>query len=149
MKFKLTNLGSQLIGGLGYENNKKCMAINLDNYGSVSIFLSSNGSSWNIASGTGSSLTLNTNTDYYMKRYFTGTQYKLDISTTGDFSGEEVNYITVNSTTSVYSGDIPIILGTWLGGSMTSMQGSIDLTQVYLKVDGNLIWKPETGQIIL
>ena len=73
------------------------------NGGYIKVWLSSNGSSNNIANGTQSSNKLNRKTWYYIKFYFTGTAYKVDVSTTGAFNGEEINYLNISSLNKIYS----------------------------------------------
>lgn len=137
-KFNSGDSGYQLVGGFGTENNKG-MAVNLSG-GYLSYYISSDGSGWDIASGSSASLSLTNNTDYYMRRYFTGTQYKLDISTTGEFNGEEINYITVDSSTSINSNSMGLYLGTWLNVGNSPMDGNIDLSTVKLYIDNTLVY---------
>lgn len=79
------------------------------NNGYIRAWLSSNGSSNNIANGTQSSNKLNRETWYYIKFYFTGTAYKVDVSTTGAFNGEEINYLNISSSNKIYSDTYSIL----------------------------------------
>ena len=85
--------------------NQYCTSIDKTAANKLAMYCSSNNTSWDIAAGTGAALGTKSdwgiNTDYYIRHYFTGTQYKLDWSTdynplTGE--GTWTNDITVNST---------------------------------------------------
>lgn len=131
---------TNVIGGFGNQQLKS-LSTDINTDGTLSVFITSNGSNWDIANGARSSLTLNDNTDYYMKRYFTGTEYKVDISTTGAFSGEETNYITVNSTTSIFSTNCPVDIAGWMNnGTFTGFRGTIDLNGCYININGERWW---------
>lgn len=135
---------TNIIGGFG---NQQLFSLSTDinTDGTLSVFISSNSSNYDIANGVRSSLTLNDNTDYYMKRYFTGTEYKVDISTTGAFSGEETNYITVNSTTSIFSTNCPVDIAGWMNnGTFTGFRGTIDLNGCYININGERWWTGTT-----
>jgi len=133
---------TQAICGFG-EEKYKGFATNLDTNGIMSYFISSNGSSWDIDLGTSATIPLVQNTDYYIKRYFTGTQYKLDISATGEFNGEEVNYITVNSSTPINQGQMVLILGLWYDQpSEFQVMDSIDLKTLKLYINDQLVYTP-------
>lgn len=73
------------------------------NNGYIEISLTSNGTTYDIANQYRSSKQLNKNTWYYIKLYFNGNAYKIDVSTTGAFNGEEVNYINIESSNKLYS----------------------------------------------
>lgn len=129
-----------ILGGFGNEGMHS-LSTDINTDGTLSVFITSNSTNWDIANGVRSSLTLNDNTDYYMKRYFTGTEYKIDISTTGAFSGEETNYITVSSTTSIFSTNCPVDIAGWMNsGTFTGFRGTIDLNGCYININGERWW---------
>ena len=97
------------------------------------LYLSSNGSSWGIANNVTSTLTIEPNTEYVIKLYFDGTAYKVDVNDT--------NYITVTSSTSIYSVGKPWAIG--LDWQNLAYPGYIDLKDSYIKVNDSFVWKPE------
>lgn len=100
-------------------------------------WISSNGTSWNIASGVESNNTLIANTDYYIKAQFTGTNYILSLSTDGINYTEEIN---VSSSTVISNPNSNF----WLGNAESNSyawQGSIYLKECYIKVNDAFIWK--------
>lgn len=115
-------LGSGFVGS----ESKFSILLGTDSSNHLSALLSS-GSGWNI-SGTTSSKTFNLNEYYYIKYYFTGTSYKVDLSTTGEFSGEEENFIDVSSSTKVYNADNYIMFGAnpYGGSASQNLDGEID-----------------------
>lgn len=123
--------------------NTRSIALILQNDNTLQLYVSSDGSSWDIVNGTKSTLTLSANTQYFIKTSFTGTQYLVDVSTTGEFTGEETNYITINNSTSPYKATF-IDFGLFAGTPPASpFLGSIDFTKTLLKLDNQLVW---TGQ---
>lgn len=112
------------------------------------LYLSSINTSWNILNGSLGSSILTVGTDYWVKLVFTGTQYILYLSTTGEFSGEETNEININSTTSLY----PRYYMIGLNGTDSKKYwgGSIDLSQSYIKIGDEIWWsKDKTGSKVL
>lgn len=84
---------------------------------------------------TDGSNTLVTDTDYYVKLEFTGSAYNGYISTDGETWTQD---ITVASTTAVASGYIGY-LGYWQGDN-AHMQGTIDLKESYININGERWW---------
>lgn len=105
--------------------------------GTLRIYVSNDGATNNIASGTQSTLTINADTYYYIKYSFDGSVYAVDISSNGvDYT----NYISIANTTKV-SFDGFIGIGTDTGDSnKRPWIGSIDLTQSYIKINGEDWW---------
>lgn len=102
------------------------------------LWLSSNGTSWNITSNRESSRTLSTNVWYYIKLYFTGSAYKLDVSTTGEFNGEEINYINYSNSNRVYSDNnsiISLLNNGWSTGYYSN--AILDISESYITLDNN------------
>lgn len=99
----------------------------------LAIWLSSTGSSWDIADGVTSDLTLEANTEYTIKCYFDGSFYKVDI--------DNINYILVESSTVLYSNNSPICFGYDNGNG--AFNGSIDFSETYININNTLWWKFE------
>lgn len=111
---------------------------NSANGGKLVLYLSSNGSSWDISSGLGD-LVLDDNTEYYIKLSYDLTDYKLEASTDGS------NWQTSTSITSalkVYQG--LYYIGACWDRSTSYLDGSVDLTatETYINVNNQLYWKP-------
>lgn len=110
--------------------------------GKLHFWVSSNGTSWNIASDATSALTLLGVRNYYIKTSFNGSQYLVDVSTNGvDYT----NYITVASSTNTVAGKISI------GGHGVSeisfdtpFLGSVDLNETYIKVGDETVWSGDS-----
>ena len=122
--------------------------IQLNTSNKLVIYLSSNGSSHDIASAVVGTTTLSANTIYYLKMVFSGSSYVLYSSTTGAFSGEEVTEITVSSSAKLYSGMNMTYIGT-NGNSLYRNQafsGSIDLKECNFLYNGSIKW---TGAYLL
>lgn len=99
------------------------------------MWISTNGTSWNLFDDVRSSLTLSAYKWYYIKFYFTGTEYKVDVSETGEFNGEEVNYITRESTEKAYCDpNYHLIFNGWRSSWYTSL--ACDVSECYIEVDG-------------
>lgn len=114
------------------------ISINIAN-GLLKMWASSNGTSWDIFDAASSSKTLSANTTYYIKQYFNGTHYLIDVSTTGEFNGEEENYITVES--NKYVSNFTVTLGSFNKDGANYFRGSIDFTQSYIKINGKEWWR--------
>lgn len=94
-----------------------------------------NSSNWDICdrNNAKSTQTLNSYTKYYYRFYFTGTSYKVDISTD---KRTWINYITVNSTLKIYSTSTTEV---YIGNSNLQyaiFTGSMDLTEFSITADG-------------
>jgi len=97
-------------------------------------FLSSNGSSWDIANGA-IVMSITANTTYKIKIEFTGTEYNW-------YSYENDNWVlkyTVTSSVSVYAGARYVIGDGFVNG------GIVDLSETYMKVNGQIAWTPAVG----
>ena len=100
-------------------------------------FASSNGTSWDIASGTQGTTTLSSNVDYKVELEFTGTQYICYLT---NLSSEvKTTEFTINSSAKIYSGINYICLGFQ---GWDALQGSIDLNTFKIYVDGDLVYQP-------
>lgn len=124
--------------------------------------LSSTGSSWDMYSSiitdidSGETLTLNTNTTYYLEWGFTGTEYYLWYSTIGwSDTGKTLTYL--RTTTTVKCTDPVSFLGN-LNRYQYYWAGTIDLSQTSMTIDnvetkfynegGNIIITSETPNIL-
>ena len=97
-------------------------------------FCSSDGSDWLFdLYGT---YTILTNTTYWVKIGWDGTEYYLEYSLNGETYTRD---ITNASTSGVYSPLTSSFIGVWNNGSFTNaFGGSIDLSETYIKVDNSL-----------
>lgn len=108
------------------------------------LYLSGNGTSWSITSGTSGTHTVVADTDYWVRLRFTGSAYILSYSTDGSTFTDD---ITVSSTVQQVGG-VPVYMGYgWNDTPMTN--GSIDLSACYIKVGDNVVWQGGTGTLIL
>lgn len=112
--------------------------------GKLALYLSSSGTSHDIASNvTGASILLG-NTKYWIKVVFSGTSYIVYSSTTGEFNGEEITEITVNSS-AVLCTMTTTVLGRNPNPSYPHpFNGSIDLNGCYINIYGRRWWSGKT-----
>lgn len=107
----------------------------------LNMWLSTASGNWDIYNNTTPSTnTLLPNQTYWVRQKFTGSQYVVDVSTTGAFTGEETNYITVNSSTAIAS--FRIYMGDYGAADVNTyyFKGSIDLSGCYVNINGNRFW---------
>lgn len=116
-------------------DNAKNLLITSDDNDKLSLYLSTNGSEWNI-SRDDSKTTLVNNTTYYIKALFNGTNYILSLSTDGINYNEEINEA---STTPMYNGvSTNFQIGcAFSAESQYNWQGTIDLKESYIKIGTN------------
>lgn len=108
------------------------------------LFLSSNGSSWNINQNF-SSITLIVGTIYYFKVGFTGSQYYIKYNTTG-WTNEFTNIFALSSTTNVYCSDYFMFMNATIN-NICYNTGTIYLQDTALIINGSEVWrgvKPST-----
>ena len=114
----------------------------------IRIWLSGDGSSYNIFSDKTISYPMTLNKKYYLKWSYTNGIYSLDMSEDGKLY---TNYLTMQSSTVMY-GNNYIIFGVDYGTGSdigTPFQGSIDLKDTYLKSNDKVVWEAvETGEYI-
>ena len=97
-------------------------------------FLSSNGSSWDIASAA-SVMSISTNTTYKMKAEFTGSAYNW-------YNWENDTWVlkrTISSSSLVKGGNLLKI-----GSDFSNSGASVDLSETYMKVNDVMYWTPAT-----
>lgn len=114
----------------------------------VKIYLTSNGTSWNITSAIAGTTTLTASTKYWYKVKYDGTQYIGILSTTGEFTGEETTEWTVANTTPIYVEPYPMLIGnSWYNTSNNQpFLGTIHLQDCWIKIDGEYFWQPYTDK---
>lgn len=105
------------------------------------IFLSSNGSSWDIADTLKGTYTVLANTWYYVKLVYNGTNYIFSYSLDDETYTPD---ITVNNSTKVL-GFTPC-LGSWYTKGIGFI-GNIDLKQVYIKINNEIWWQPTWNKL--
>ena len=134
--------------GSGNTAGQDCgyITMGLENNGKPLLYLSSNGSSWNIASAVAGSTILDTDTYYLFRLRFirvgmTGAVYIYDISSDNGQSWKEE--IRINNTYSIFVPTIPYAIGiSYYSRSPNEFwAGSIDFSQSYIKINGKYWWK--------
>jgi hypothetical protein len=102
------------------------------------LWLSTNGTSWDLANLVTSSLSISAYTTYYIKISFDGSQYLVDVSTDGI---SYTNYITFTSSTPIIYQRICMGCHNYTGSAFdTPFYGSIDLSKSYIKVGDDTVW---------
>jgi hypothetical protein len=102
------------------------------------LYLSSNGSTWDISAGILGTYTVLANTTYYVKISYNGSAYMLSYSTDGETYTTD---ITVPSSTPIYS-NVTLELGAAHGTTppASPFLGSIDLNESYININGQRWW---------
>lgn len=113
------------------------------------MYITSNGTSWNIAHAAISSNTLEVNTDYLFRFQFTGTQYIY--STSVDNGSNWIPQVTINSTTSIFVPTTPQAIGNtcYTANAPEFWSGSIDLPNSYIKINDSTWWRGGTSTLTL
>ena len=121
-------------------NSNNVMAFGLSS-GTWKIYLSSSGSSWNIASGAGNNVSVSTSTEYLIEFIFTGTKYIMNVST--DNGATWVEAASMSSSTKIYNASV-MRIGLQHDSSWP-WSTSIDLKDTYIEIDGEVAWKAYDG----
>lgn len=108
------------------------------------MYVSSNGSSWNVASEKTGTFVPTANTYYWIKLRFTGSAYILSYSTNGTSFTDD---ITISSTATIKGGFNLIIGHSWTDRPFTT--GTVDLTGCYIKIGNSIVWQGGTGKVTL
>ena len=117
------------------------LAINTTSSGTVRVYISSNGTNFNIADAVVGSNALSVNTNYYFRIKFTGTQYIVEASTDNSIW---TNFNTINNTSAIKPCYLHI--QNYAVGNTTAVAGgTIDLKESYLKIGDNYLWQGQTG----
>lgn len=119
-------------------------ALQFNTAGKLLVYLSSNGSTWNLASAASGSKTYIAGTKYYITFEFTGTQYIIK------WSEDNITYntdYTLNSTTSLYQFNYFVLRYGLNLSKIYPMLGTIDVSKNSYTVNGVeqlTAWNPET-----
>lgn len=106
----------------------------------IRLFLSSNGTSWDINETGDSNITPVAGTTYYLKAGFDGTQYYIDYNTDG---GETYTRAwTLASTTKVHCSAQICFLNLARVSTTYWSDGTIDLSKTLIKIGDNIWWTP-------
>lgn len=109
----------------------------------VKLEATSNNSSWNICAVQGTT-TLSTDTFYYFKVVFTGTQYVGYLSTDGETWNTE---FTVNSSLTISVTKTQFLGAQTFFESTHYLHGTLDLSKSYIKINNSLWWTPYVTMI--
>lgn len=101
--------------------------------------MSSDGQSYDIASGISGSTTLKTGKDCWLKLSYNGSNYIVSVSEDGENYVEDIN---VESTTPVFASDGLIEIGVH-GTNYTPKNTKVFLKDTQLKIGDNTFWKLE------
>lgn len=100
------------------------------------LWLSTNGSSWDLANDTTGTYTVLANTEYYVQVKYTGSAYTVSYSLTGEPETFTQDISISSSTPLNFSNGYPNI-----GGNTSPWLGSIDLNESFINVNGEQWWK--------
>ena len=109
--------------------------------GKLEVFLSSNNSNWNITGGI-TDVALEDNTEYYIKLSYNLTSYQAEASIDG------ITWQTSTITTSsekIYQSIF--YLGSCWDKSTAYCDGSIDLSESYIKINNEIWWQPTWNKL--
>ena len=113
-------------------------------------WLSSNGTSWDIAKGTEGTYVVQPDTVYWVTLEFTGSAYILKYSLNGI---DYIQDVIINTETTIYNGqNTPDMLGnggTVLTNSTWQPVNTIYLTECYYTINGKEIWRGGNGNLTL
>ena len=110
----------------------------------ITLYMSSNGTSWDIANNVTGSMILQTGQTYYIKLFFDGSKYILSYSTDG------VNYITditITSSVKINPNATHNIIGS-NASSIYMRNGYFYLGDTYIKVNWNIVWTPYKEAVV-
>lgn len=119
---------SGIVTGLGITNSFAPLFIT-NAQGALSMYLSSNGTSWDIAQTNVAMLSAETT--YTIKEEFTGSAYNFYILENGEWTLKK----TIESNKHIYGGTA-FVFGNNRGTGATFTGGSIDLNSTYIKING-------------
>lgn len=102
------------------------------------IYMSGNGSGWNIYGPISNDYQFTENEWYYFKFYYDGTYFKVDSSSDGE---NWENRINNTKTFLMYTNNQPIYLGYRYSYTGEYWRGSINLDECYIKVNNQYIWQ--------
>ena len=122
-------------------NNCDSPQIRTETDGTIHIWLSSDGTNWNIADDKKSTNKLQLDTDYFIRVSYTKTQYLLDVKSTEEGSEWE-NWITIDNIKPIYTSADQLAFGYDDGNG--AWNGIIYLGESYIKVNDMMYWKVST-----
>ena len=124
---------------LGNTNNEsKTILIGIE-AGELHALFSSDGNNWGDTTGSGSWVAVSANTKYYFKYIYDGDGgYSFSVST------DKENWTTHTWTGSAISSTSPVYIGSSWDRSFSPLQGSVDLNDYSIKVNGTVVWTPYT-----
>ena len=135
-KQNISSVGSINDGYMGILGGAYNVNYYISTSNKIYVELSSNGTSYNIGSiPMLNAVTLNT--DFYLKLEFTGTAYNLYYSTDGETWTLQGS---ITSSTKVSNRSNYFALGVDEAGNHTNWQGSIDLNECYININGSRWW---------
>lgn len=105
--------------------------------GMLHLFLSSDGSNWDIANNVISTNVLEVSTTYYVRTIFNGTNYVVSVKKDG--TENWVEYINIESSVAIYGVD-RYVLSIGFDSSGGVWNGSVDLKECYIKIADTIIW---------
>lgn len=137
LKFKhSTNSSYQRLTGAP-NNTTLCQIVIGVDKNKLKIWMSSNGTSYDLLNGISGVTSLTNNTTYYVKATFNGTEYNFQLSTDGHSWTTE---IYLSSSTKVNSNNDRFFLG--MSEFSNYLSGTLYLKECYIKTDGNYWWQP-------
>ena len=106
----------------------------------IDLYLSMDGRTWkyDLANDGHSDFAWELNTDYYVKAIFTGTHYKVDISTDGN---SFTTIINIEDSAKVYGSATNSILAFGKDDGGNILKHSQDLSEMYIKMNGQIWWQ--------
>lgn len=120
----------RILGTVSTETNNPVIGIGTD--GKFYVYLSANGSSWNITSNSKSTSAVSLNTWHTIRILWSGTQYRILVDGT--------QYWSINSTTPIYRNYDPLCLGGTLNLSSFA-GGKIDLKNTLIYINNKQVWE--------
>ena len=106
--------------------------------GKFHLFLSSDGTSWDLANGLPGNITVETETEYWLRLEYNGEYYLLSYSLDGiTFTGDILAMQTGNV------GSFTPVFGVWAAVSAGEFFGEIDLSYTVFKIGNIIDWTPQ------
>ncbi len=122
--------------------------------GKFAWWMSTNGTSFNLANGQSGTHSIQSNTTYWVKVNWDGAKYTLAYSLTGDADSFVTDITKTSSTPLAFHPDSPEYaqIGTGAGAGAAGSLASIDLNSSYIKVNDEIWWEfngTNPNQVIL
>ena len=126
--------------GFTYQNAPQ---VGINSNSKFQIYVPANGTQGgghNIVDGATGTYTVLANTTYWIKLYFTGSEYAFDYSLDGE---TYINDYSYTSSTIMYQPNVTFNIGynSWDVSSVDFFTGTIDLNESYIKVNGVTWWQ--------